>query len=122
LHTSCCRLTFSCSIYQKIILVCASISGDGQGSSTKKPAPLLSARSRLPGGGSNARFAVIERRQAIRYYLRGIAQVVDLDSHAELISITRDLSLSGCFVKINTPFPQGTHVRVNITLWGKDFV
>jgi len=65
---------------------------------------------------------VIERRQAIRYYLRGIAQVVDLDSHAELISITRDLSLSGCFVKTNTPFPQGTHVRVKITLWGKDFV
>jgi len=64
---------------------------------------------------------VIERRQATRYYLGAIAQVVDLDSHAELVSITRDLSLSGCFVKTNTPFPRGTEVRVIVTSSGTDF-
>ena len=42
---------------------------------------------------------MIERRQASRYYFGAIAEIIDLDSNTELVSVTRNLSLSGCFVK-----------------------
>jgi hypothetical protein len=64
---------------------------------------------------------VTERRQAIRYYFGAIAEIIDLNSRAELVSVTRNLSLSGCFVKTGTPFAQGTEVRVRITSSGADF-
>ena len=64
---------------------------------------------------------MIERRLASRYYFGAIAEIIDLDSHAELVSVTRNLSLSGCFVKTATPFRQGTEVRVRITSSGADF-
>jgi PilZ domain len=64
---------------------------------------------------------VIERRQTTRYFLEATAQIVDLDSHAELVSVTRDLSLSGCFVKTTSTFPQGTKVGVLVTSSGTDF-
>lgn len=64
---------------------------------------------------------VIERRQATRYHFGAIAQVVDLDSDAEVVSITRDLSLSGCFVKTNTSLAPGTEVRVRIRSSGEVF-
>lgn len=64
---------------------------------------------------------MVERRQASRYYFGAIAEIVDLDSQAELVSITRNLSLSGCFVKTGTPFRQGTDVRVRMTSSGEDF-
>jgi PilZ domain len=64
---------------------------------------------------------VIERRQASRYYFGAIAEIIDLGSRRELVSVTRNLSLSGCFVKTATPFPQGTEVRVRIRSSGADF-
>lgn len=64
---------------------------------------------------------MIERRRATRYYFGAIAQIATLDSDAEVVSVTRDLSLSGCFVKTNTPFAQGTEVRVIIMSSGADF-
>ena len=57
----------------------------------------------------------IERRGATRYYFGAIAEVIDLDGRGDLVSITRDMSASGCFVKTTTPFPTGTRVRVRIT-------
>lgn len=64
---------------------------------------------------------LVERRGATRYYFGAIAEVIDLDKPGELVSVTRDLSLSGCFVKTTTPFPQGTRVRVRITHSGAEF-
>lgn len=56
-----------------------------------------------------------------RYDFGAIAEVVDLDSREDIIVVTRDLSLSGCFVKTRTPFAAGTEVRVRIAYAGSDF-
>lgn len=62
-----------------------------------------------------------ERRQNTRYNFRAIAEVVDLGSREDVIAVTRDLSLSGCFVKTPTPLLKGTEVRITITRPGSDF-
>ena len=64
---------------------------------------------------------MIERRQMTRYNFGAIAQVIDLDSREDVIAVTRDLSLSGCFVKTKTPLLQGKAVIVRITCLGEDF-
>ena len=64
---------------------------------------------------------MLERRQMTRYDLGAIAEVIDLDSREDIIVVTRDLSLSGCFVKTRSPFPPGTEVRVRIAYAGSDF-
>jgi hypothetical protein len=64
---------------------------------------------------------VIERRRTTRYNFGAIAELTDFGSQRELVAITRDLSLSGCFVKTTTPFPEGTEVRLRITSSGADF-
>ncbi len=63
----------------------------------------------------------LERRGATRYNFGAIAEVIDMGESNELVSVTRNLSLSGCFVKTTTPFPRGTRVRVRITHSGADF-
>jgi hypothetical protein len=62
-----------------------------------------------------------ERRYATRYNFGAIAEVIDLDQSRELVSLTRDLSMSGVFVKTTTPFPSGTLVRLRITYSGEQF-
>jgi len=64
---------------------------------------------------------VIERRQTTRYDFGAIAEVIDLDSREDMIVVTRDLSLSGCFLRTKTPFQKGTAVIVRITCSGMDF-
>jgi hypothetical protein len=63
----------------------------------------------------------LERRDATRYHFGAIAEVIDLDQTHEVVSLTNDLSLSGCFVKTTTPFREGTRVRVRITHSGAEF-
>src|SRR5579863_8926077 len=63
----------------------------------------------------------MERRQMTRYDFGAIAEVVDLNSREDVVVVTRDLSLAGCFVKTRYPFPAGTEVRVRITYSGSDF-
>jgi hypothetical protein len=63
-----------------------------------------------------------EGRGATRYNFGAIAEVIDLDQSDALVSLTRDLSLSGCFVKTTTPYPEGTRVRVRIIHSGREFV
>jgi hypothetical protein len=60
----------------------------------------------------------LERRAATRYNFGAVAEVTDLDQPDELVSLTRDLSSSGCFVVTTTPFPTGTRVRVRIVRSG----
>lgn len=62
-----------------------------------------------------------ERRRATRYNFGAIAEVIDLGARRDVVAITRDLSLSGCFVKTTTPFAKGTEVRVRISCSGADF-
>jgi len=63
----------------------------------------------------------MERRQMTRYDFGAIAEVVDLNSREDVVVVTRDLSLAGCFVKTRYPFPAGTEVRIRITYSGSDF-
>jgi hypothetical protein len=56
-----------------------------------------------------------------RYDFGAIAEVIDLDSREDIIVVTRDVSMRGCFVKTSTPFPAGTEVRVRIAYAGSDF-
>jgi hypothetical protein len=63
----------------------------------------------------------IECRGASRYGFAAIAEVIDLDSRGELVSIIRDLSATGCFVKTTTPFASGTWVRIRISHSGEYF-
>jgi hypothetical protein len=56
-----------------------------------------------------------------RYDFGAIAEVIDLDSREDIIVVTRDVSMCGCFVKTNAPFPAGTEVRVRIAYAGSDF-
>lgn len=62
-----------------------------------------------------------ESRQNTRYNFGAIAEVVDLGSREDVIAVTRDLSLSGCFVRTPTPLLKGTEVRITITRPGSDF-
>ena len=64
---------------------------------------------------------MIERRQTTRYDFGAIAEVIDLDSRDDMIGVTRDISLSGCFIRTPTPFQQGTSVIVRIRCAGRDF-
>lgn len=64
----------------------------------------------------------LKGRAEARHQFVAVAEVADLDQSQELVSVTRDLSVSGCFVKTTTPFPKGTRVRVRITHSGADFV
>ena len=57
----------------------------------------------------------IERRRAIRHLFGGAAEVTNVESQKQLMSLTRDLSLYGCFVTSKAPFPKGTGVRLKIT-------
>jgi hypothetical protein len=64
---------------------------------------------------------LIERRQMTRYDFGAIAEVIDLDSREDMIGVTRDLSLSGCFIRAKAPFQKGTAVIVRIRCSGTDF-
>jgi hypothetical protein len=63
-----------------------------------------------------------KRRGAIRYNFGAIAQVIDLDEPDELVSLTRDLSSSGCFITTTTPLPTGARVRVRISHSDAEFM
>jgi hypothetical protein len=63
----------------------------------------------------------LERRGATRYNFGAIAEVINLASRDEVVGVTRDLSLWGCFIKTTTPFPEGTKVSMKIASSGAQF-
>ena len=62
-----------------------------------------------------------ERRRAPRHLLGGTAEVTDVESEKEIVTVARNLSLFGCFVATATPFATGTKVRLRITHRGATF-
>ena len=60
-------------------------------------------------------------RRSSRYSFGAKAEVRDLGSPNELVSLTRDLSIGGCFVKTGTPLPEGSRIRVRIEHAGAEF-
>ena len=57
----------------------------------------------------------IERRRATRHLFGVAAEVINVESQAQITSLARDLNLYGCFVTSKAPFPKGTEVRLTIT-------
>jgi hypothetical protein len=61
------------------------------------------------------------RRGATRYNFGAIVEVVEVGSQRGLVSLTRDLSLSGCFVRTTSSLHAGTRVAVTVTSSGESF-
>jgi len=57
----------------------------------------------------------VERRRATRHHFVSAVEVINVESRKQLISLTRDLSLCGCFVTVKTPSPKGTRVSLKIS-------
>src|SRR5438094_10307695 len=52
----------------------------------------------------------IERRRTTRCHFVSAYEVITVESQKQVISLTRDLSLCGCFVTVKAPSPKGTRV------------
>jgi hypothetical protein len=57
----------------------------------------------------------IEQRRATRHHFVSAVEVINVESRKQLISLTRDLSLCGCFVTVKAPPPKGTRVSLKIS-------
>ncbi len=57
----------------------------------------------------------VERRRATRHHFVSAVEVINVESRKQLISLTRNLSLCGCFVTVKTPSPKGTRVSLKIS-------
>src|SRR5438094_9801072 len=57
----------------------------------------------------------IERRRTTRCHFVSAVEVITVESRKQLISLTRDLSLCGCFVTVKAPSPNGTRVSLKIS-------
>ena len=57
----------------------------------------------------------IERRRTTRHHFVSAVEVINVESRKQLISLTRNLSLCGCFVTVKAPSPKGTRVSLKIS-------
>ena len=57
----------------------------------------------------------VERRRATRHHFVSAVEVINVESRKQLISLTRDLSLCGCFVTVKASSPKGTRVNLKIS-------
>jgi len=57
----------------------------------------------------------IERRRATRHHFVSAVEVINVESRKQLVSLTRNLSLCGCFVTVKAPSPKGTRVSLKIS-------
>jgi len=57
----------------------------------------------------------VERRRATRHHFVSAVEVINVESRKQLISLTRNLSLCGCFVTVKAPSPKGTRVSLKIS-------
>src|SRR2546429_9918152 len=57
----------------------------------------------------------IERRRATGHHFVSAVEVINVESRKQLISLTRNLSLCGCFVTVKAPSPKGTRVSLKIS-------
>src|SRR5438445_9963428 len=57
----------------------------------------------------------VERRRATRHHFVSAVEVINVESRKQLISLTRNLSLCGCFVTVKVPPLKGTRVSLKIS-------
>ena len=56
----------------------------------------------------------MERRKTPRHPFIARAEIIDEKENARTSSKISDLSMSGCYVEIGNPFPEGTSVVIEI--------
>jgi hypothetical protein len=62
-----------------------------------------------------------ERRRGTRYPFVAAAEVLELQSYTKVTGRTSDLGRGGCFIDTMSPFPEGTIVRVKLSLEQRTF-
>jgi PilZ domain len=62
-----------------------------------------------------------DRRAAPRYGFTATAEVVDMGSRTRMNTRISDLSMEGCYVDTNAPFPVRTKVRIRVSASKKTF-
>jgi PilZ domain len=67
-----------------------------------------------PGNKSAARPSGAERRTAQRFALVATAEIADITSGTRLTGRVSDLSLSGCYMDVMTPFAEKSRVQLRI--------
>jgi hypothetical protein len=72
-------------------------------------------------GEDTVELASDERRGAPRYGFTATAEVVDMNSRTRMNTRISDLSMEGCYVDTNAPFPVRTKVRIRVTASKKTF-
>lgn len=74
-----------------------------------------------PLGEDTVEISPDERRGATRYGFTATAEVVDMHSRTRMNTRISDLSMEGCYVDTNAPFPVRTKVRIRVTASKKTF-
>jgi hypothetical protein len=69
----------------------------------------------------SVRSAQPQHPRARRYSFIAAAELTQLESSAQLKDNTSDLSLFGCHIKTQEPWPQATKMRIRITHKGATF-
>jgi hypothetical protein len=62
-----------------------------------------------------------DRRSTTRYGFTATAEVVDMNSRTRMNTRISDLSMEGCYVDTNAPFPVRTKVRIRVSASKKTF-
>jgi hypothetical protein len=62
-----------------------------------------------------------ERRSRVRYKFSATAEIVEAGAEQSVSGQISDLGASGCYVKIDSPFPAGTALEVRIAHNGQSF-
>ena len=70
---------------------------------------------------SSAHTVWYPQRSGLRYIFTASVRVVDPKSGKQVISITSNLSRSGCHVRTSTPFEAGTKIEITIKHRGVTF-
>lgn len=65
--------------------------------------------------------ATDDRRGGARYAFTATAEVVDMHSRTRMNTRISDLSMEGCYVDTNAPFPVRTKVRIRVSASKKTF-
>ena len=74
-----------------------------------------------PVGEDTVDLSTEERRGTPRYGFTATAEVVDMHSRTRMNTRISDLSMEGCYVDTNAPFPVRTKVRIRVTASKKTF-
>jgi len=62
-----------------------------------------------------------DRRYTIRYPFAADAEMIEMESGKQLTGVTSDISLGGCFICTNRPFPVNTRGRLQLSRKGQVF-